>query len=260
MAITSAVNFTVQGNALFGNTSFISSRGPNCAADDPTPPSAPFIRGGAITDSTIQSDFNSVPDAYGLTCVKPPNGGNYWPYNVNSGSITPLLLGSTSDPSSSQNSTSSTSSLGPSPSSPSGQSSTGFISTTSSLGPAPSSSSGQSSTGPGSSTSSGSIPSPSSGYPGPGTAKHCPVPSPSPHHQGPGPAKHTLSASQGSIPSPSSHPHGPGPIKPSSSASQGSIPSPSSHHLGPGPIKLSSSASQGSTPSSTPTAPGNQGR
>jgi parallel beta-helix repeat protein len=84
VAITSAHNFTVQGTTLVGNTSFIGSRGPNCSASDPTPPSAAFVVGSAnVTTSNLQSQFQSVQDAKGLTCVIPPAGGDYWPYGGN---------------------------------------------------------------------------------------------------------------------------------------------------------------------------------
>jgi hypothetical protein len=84
MAITSARNFTVAGNALFGNTSFIGARGPNCSASDPTPASASFIIDLVnVTSTTVQSGFQSVQDADGLTCVQPPPGGDYWPYGGN---------------------------------------------------------------------------------------------------------------------------------------------------------------------------------
>ncbi len=84
IAITSAHNFTIQGNILVGNTSFIGSRGPNCSASDPTPSSAAFVVGSAnVTTSNLQSQFQSVQDAKGLTCVIPPPGGNYWPYGGN---------------------------------------------------------------------------------------------------------------------------------------------------------------------------------
>jgi hypothetical protein len=102
IAITSAVNFTVENNVLLGNTSFIGSRGPNCSAGDPTPASGAFIIDQAnVTSSTIQSDFVSVQDAKGLTCVQPPDGGDYWPYggNPSPGNFTPPL--STPAPSSS---------------------------------------------------------------------------------------------------------------------------------------------------------------
>jgi hypothetical protein len=81
IAMTSARDFTVQGNTLFGNTSFIGSRGPNCSASDSTPPSGPFIvQNSGVAASNLQSDFQTVQDATGLTCVVPPDGGNYWPY------------------------------------------------------------------------------------------------------------------------------------------------------------------------------------
>ena len=81
IAMTSAQDFTVQGNTLFGNTSFIGSRGPNCSASDSTPPSGPFIvQSSDVAASNLQSDFQTVQDATGLTCVVPPDGGNYWPY------------------------------------------------------------------------------------------------------------------------------------------------------------------------------------
>ncbi|KAI9447929.1 hypothetical protein H4582DRAFT_1897235 [Lactarius indigo] len=93
IAITSARNFTVQNNVLLGNTSFVGSRGPNCSASDPTPASAAFIVDSVnVTSSTIQSDFQSVQDAKGLTCVQPLDG-NYWPYggNPSQGNFTPPL-------------------------------------------------------------------------------------------------------------------------------------------------------------------------
>lgn len=82
MAISSARNFTVQGNTLFGNTSFIGSRGPNCSSTDSTPPNGPFIvQSSDVTESNLQSDFVTVQDAKGLTCVVPPASGDYWPYD-----------------------------------------------------------------------------------------------------------------------------------------------------------------------------------
>ena len=102
MAVTSARNFTIQGNILFGNTSFIGSRGPNCTAGDPTPPSAAFIVETAnVTTSNLQSEFQSVQDAKGLTCVIPPAGGDYWPYGGN-----PMATSTSSSTSSTATSTS----------------------------------------------------------------------------------------------------------------------------------------------------------
>jgi len=94
IAVTSAFNFTVQDNVLFENTSFIGSRGPNCSASDPTPPSAAFIVDRVnVSSSSLQSNFQSVPDARGLTCVLPPVGGDYWPYggNPSQGNFTPPI-------------------------------------------------------------------------------------------------------------------------------------------------------------------------
>ncbi|KAI9432391.1 hypothetical protein H4582DRAFT_2113168 [Lactarius indigo] len=94
IAITSARNFTVQDNVPSGNTSFIGTRGPNCSASDPTPASAPFIVDlENVTSTTLQPDFRSVQDAKGLTCIQPPEGGDYWPYggNPSHGNFTPPL-------------------------------------------------------------------------------------------------------------------------------------------------------------------------
>ncbi|KAI9456038.1 hypothetical protein BJY52DRAFT_1121471, partial [Lactarius psammicola] len=94
IAITSAHDFIVHGNVLFGNTSFIGSRGPNCSTSDPTPASAAFIVSWAnVTSTTLQSDFQSVQDAKGLTCIQPPDDGDYWPYGGNPfhGNFTPPL-------------------------------------------------------------------------------------------------------------------------------------------------------------------------
>lgn len=72
IVISSARNFTVQGNVLFGNTTFVAARGPNCSFSDPTPPSGPFIvQGSDVTASRLQSDFLNVQDATGLTCIQP---------------------------------------------------------------------------------------------------------------------------------------------------------------------------------------------
>ncbi|KIJ69782.1 hypothetical protein HYDPIDRAFT_178229 [Hydnomerulius pinastri MD-312] len=84
MAMTSAKNFTVENNSLTGNTSFIGARGPNCTANDPTPsPTAFVIDLSNVQQSTTQSDFTPVSDGDSLTCVLPPNGGDYWPFGGN---------------------------------------------------------------------------------------------------------------------------------------------------------------------------------
>ncbi|KAI0286457.1 hypothetical protein BC826DRAFT_1048396 [Russula brevipes] len=81
IAVATAQNFTVQGNTLFDNTSFITSRGPNCNASETIPTSAPFIVDPSnVTNTTLQSDFQAVQNCKMVTCVVPPNGGNNWPY------------------------------------------------------------------------------------------------------------------------------------------------------------------------------------
>lgn len=69
---------------LFGNTSFIGSRGPNCTTFDTTPTPQPFVVDRNNTDSlSLQSDFVQIPDGDSLTCILPPDGGDYWPYRSN---------------------------------------------------------------------------------------------------------------------------------------------------------------------------------
>lgn len=84
MALTSARNFTVQNNVLFGNTSFIGSRGPNCTNYDTTPTPQPFVVDYNNTSGlNLQSDFVQIPDGDSLTCILPPDGGDYWPFGGN---------------------------------------------------------------------------------------------------------------------------------------------------------------------------------
>ena len=81
IAMSSARNFTVEQNVLFGNTSFIGSRGPNCSNTDTTPTPAPFVIDlNTTTQSTTQLDFQQITDGDGLTCILPPDGGDYWPF------------------------------------------------------------------------------------------------------------------------------------------------------------------------------------
>jgi parallel beta-helix repeat protein len=110
IAITSATNFTVQGNSFFGNSSFIGARGPNCSATDSVPPPAQFIIQANTTSSiNLSSNFVNISDGDGLTCVLPPNGGDFWPFGLN-----PSNFSSPSSPSSSSNSTNSPNSTNPS--------------------------------------------------------------------------------------------------------------------------------------------------
>jgi hypothetical protein len=84
IAMTSAVNFTVESNSLEGNTSFIGARGPNCSTTDSTPSPGPFVAElNNIQSSTLQFDFQNITDGDGLTCILPPDGGDFWPFGGN---------------------------------------------------------------------------------------------------------------------------------------------------------------------------------
>jgi len=84
MAMTSANNFTVENNVLFGNYSFIGARGPNCSSTDTTPTPAAFvIQQDNVQQSTTQTDFTPITDGDGLTCILPPDGGDFWPFGGN---------------------------------------------------------------------------------------------------------------------------------------------------------------------------------
>ena len=68
----------------FTFSSFIGSRGPNCTKDDTVPSSQPFvIDQSTISSSSTQSNFTAISDGDSLTCIVPPNGGDYWPYGGN---------------------------------------------------------------------------------------------------------------------------------------------------------------------------------
>ncbi|KAF8961109.1 hypothetical protein BDZ97DRAFT_1257674 [Flammula alnicola] len=99
VAATSATNFTIEGNAMFGNTSFIGARGPNCSTSDTVPTPGPFIVDmNDTTSMTLQTDFQPINDGDSLTCVLPPNGGDFWPYGLNpsNSSSTTSAVGSSS--------------------------------------------------------------------------------------------------------------------------------------------------------------------
>lgn len=84
IAMSSAVNFTVENNILVGNTSFIGARGPNCTSTDVTPSPAAFVVDySTVQSSTVQFDFQNITDGDGLTCILPPDGGDYWPFGGN---------------------------------------------------------------------------------------------------------------------------------------------------------------------------------
>ncbi|KXN89470.1 hypothetical protein AN958_05632 [Leucoagaricus sp. SymC.cos] len=89
MALTSAQNFTIQNNSLFGNTSFIGARGPNCSTTDSVPSPAPFVLDTNTTGVlSVQTGFEIIPDGDSLTCVLPPNGGDFWPFGQDPNSTT----------------------------------------------------------------------------------------------------------------------------------------------------------------------------
>jgi hypothetical protein len=89
IAITSATNFTVQGNSFFGNSSFIGARGPNCSTSDSVPKPAAFVTEANTTASmSISSNFVNIGDGDSLTCVLPPNGGDFWPFGLNPSNTT----------------------------------------------------------------------------------------------------------------------------------------------------------------------------
>ncbi|PPQ67583.1 hypothetical protein CVT25_012077 [Psilocybe cyanescens] len=84
IAATSATNFTIQGNVMFGNTSFIGARGPLCTDTDVVPTPGPFILDPSTTTAmSVQSDFQLSNAADAFTCVLPPNGGDFWPFGLN---------------------------------------------------------------------------------------------------------------------------------------------------------------------------------
>lgn len=90
IAISSATNFTVENNVLIGNTSFIGARGPNCTTGDPTPSPAPFVMDiNNTAQSTTQLNFQTNTDGDSLTCVFPPDGGDYWPFGGNPSTSSP---------------------------------------------------------------------------------------------------------------------------------------------------------------------------
>jgi len=101
IAITSATNFTVQGNSLFGNSSFFGSRGPSCPTTNTVLSPAPFVAEVNYTSSiSISSNFVNISDGNTLTCVLPPNGGDFWPVGLNPSTESSLssLSNSTSTP------------------------------------------------------------------------------------------------------------------------------------------------------------------
>ncbi|KAF8165709.1 hypothetical protein B0H34DRAFT_690211 [Crassisporium funariophilum] len=114
IAVTSAENFTVQDNTMFGNTSFIGGRGPHCKDSDSVPEPGPFIQDPSSTRSaSLQSGFVNINDGDSLTCVLPPNGGDFWPFGLNpSNTSAPMVTSTPNGPNNS--SSNSNSASGPS--------------------------------------------------------------------------------------------------------------------------------------------------
>ncbi|KAG1748471.1 uncharacterized protein EDB91DRAFT_1114212 [Suillus paluster] len=109
IAMSSATNFTVEGNILVGNTYFIGEWGPNCTASDPTPSPAAFILDiNTTSKSTTQSDFQDNMDGDILICVVPPDGGDYWQFSGNPDSSSPPISALESSPSTSSHSSTGT--------------------------------------------------------------------------------------------------------------------------------------------------------
>ena len=82
---------------MFGNTSFIGARGPNCSSTDIVPSPGPFIVDLNTTkSSSIQSSFVPIDDGNSLTCVLPPNGGDFWPEGLNPSNISTSAPGAVS--------------------------------------------------------------------------------------------------------------------------------------------------------------------
>lgn len=74
MAAAVLTNWTVSGNTVDADTTFIGSVGPNCSTSDATPTPEPFVFNSTeITDSNFQPDFVDR-DADSLTCILPDNG------------------------------------------------------------------------------------------------------------------------------------------------------------------------------------------
>jgi len=97
MAITSANNFTVLDNSMYGPTAFLGARGPNCSDADHVPtPQAWIVDWATVgTDMNaesgrVQPEFVGISDGDALTCVLPPNGGDFWPFGSDAGPQTPL--------------------------------------------------------------------------------------------------------------------------------------------------------------------------
>ncbi|KIO16558.1 hypothetical protein M407DRAFT_33788, partial [Tulasnella calospora MUT 4182] len=96
MAAGGVSNFTVSGNIIDADVSFIGSAGPNCSTTD-VPAPAPFVfNSSQVFDSSMQQAFVNC-DANALLCILPDND-DLWPY-VPATKIDPTVSSGSSSPS-----------------------------------------------------------------------------------------------------------------------------------------------------------------
>ncbi|KAG8712605.1 hypothetical protein FRC08_014320 [Ceratobasidium sp. 394] len=94
MPVSGVKDFMIANNTLFGNTSFIGTKGPTCTTNDVVPPAVDFVVDpNNVASSAISGNFK-LHSITGLLCfTPPPRGGQVWP------------LGTPPDPSPPQNGT-----------------------------------------------------------------------------------------------------------------------------------------------------------
>jgi len=98
MAAAVVTNWTVTGNTVDSDTTFIGSVGPNCSKSDPTPQAMPFVYNTtSITDSVMNQSFFNW-DADSLTCIL-PDDGDFWPYVPAMTMVGPTATGAVYNPS-----------------------------------------------------------------------------------------------------------------------------------------------------------------
>ncbi|KAG8747422.1 hypothetical protein FRC10_001093 [Ceratobasidium sp. 414] len=80
MPVSGVKDFTIANNTLFGNTSFIGTKGPTCTTTDVVPPAVDFVLDpNTIASSEISGNFK-LHGITGLLCfTPPPRGGQVWP-------------------------------------------------------------------------------------------------------------------------------------------------------------------------------------
>jgi hypothetical protein len=65
--VSSAKDFTVKNNVIFGSYTFIGKSGPNCSTSDIVPTPAVFVYDNSTTESPLQEGFQLIPGADSLT-------------------------------------------------------------------------------------------------------------------------------------------------------------------------------------------------